>query len=334
MHDASPEDATGDGTDLAAGADLSVGGDAARQAWRERRRALERGRHFATPNGLVARRPWTRLDPALKVFERILKLAGLYRRGRANALNIAIKPVTVRLPHLPPAFEGYRVLQISDPHLDLLPDLADRIAELLHGISADLLLLTGDYRDRHWDPPEPGLALLQPILAAVEAPDGRFALLGNHDPAAAAAILEDMGLRVLLNETVTIERQDAALHLTGLDDVHSFYTEAARQALHEGGRPERPGCRIAAVHSSEVADWAAAAGVDLYLCGHTHGGQIRLPWGGPLIRRLRRCRAYSHGLWRHGDMIGYTSNGAGVATLPLRYNCPPEVALITLRRPA
>ena len=138
-----------------------------------------------------------------------------------------------------------------------------------------------------------------------------------------------MGLQVLLNQTVTIERKRDVVHVTGLDDVNSFYTEAAHAAL----RQPFEGCRIAAVHSPEVADLAARAGVDLYLCGHTHGGQIRLPWGGPLISHLRRYRNYSHGLWRHGDMLGYTSNGAGVSGIPLRYNCPPEVTLITLRRP-
>ncbi len=301
-----------------------------RQAWYDQRRDLERGGHNATPKGLVHRRRWRRLEPALKVFERLLQLSGLHARGRANALDIALKTITVRLANLPAAFDGYRILQISDPHLDLLPDLADRMTALLHGVSVDLLLLTGDYRDQHDDPPEPGLALLQPIVAAVDAADGCFALLGNHDPAASVAILEDMGLQVLLNQTVSIERRHDSLHLTGLDDVHSFYTEAAHGALRNGPT----GCRIAAVHSAEVADMAAAADIDLYLCGHTHGGQIRLPWGGPLISRLRRCRSYSHGLWRHGDMIGYTSNGAGVASIPVRYNCPPEVALIVLRRPA
>ncbi len=323
MHDASG------GIESDSGDDQAGQNDAARQAWHDQRRMLERGRHSATPKGLVPRRRWTRLDPALKLFERLLRLSGLHTRGRANALNITLKPITVTLANLPAAFDGYRILQISDTHLDLLPGLVDRMTALLHGVSVDLLLLTGDYRDRHDDPPESGLALLQPILAALDPPDGRFALLGNHDPAASAAILETMGLRVLLNQTVTIERQHGVLHLTGLDDVHSFYTEAAHDALRE----DRTGCRIAAVHSAEVADMAAAAGFDLYLCGHTHGGQIRLPWGGPLIHRLRRCRAYSHGLWRHGDMVGYTSNGAGVANIPIRYNCPPEVTLIVLRRP-
>lgn len=312
------------------GDDQIAQSDDLRQAWYVQRRNLERGGHNATLDGLIPRRRRPRLDPALKIFERLLQLSGLHARGRANALDIALKPITVTLANLPAAFDGYRILQISDPHLDLLPGLAERIMALLHGVSVDLLLLTGDYRDRHDNSPEPGLALLQPILAAVDAADGCFALLGNHDPAASVAILEGMGLQVLLNQTVSIERRHDTLHLTGLDDVHSFYTEAAHGALRDGPI----GCRIAAVHSAEVADIAAAAGIDLYLCGHTHGGQIRLPWGGPLISRLRRCRSYSHGLWRHGDMIGYTSNGAGVATIPIRYNCPPEVALIVLRRPA
>ncbi|MDP7549545.1 MAG: metallophosphoesterase [Alphaproteobacteria bacterium] len=313
-----------------AGDDQAGQYDASRRAWYDQRRRLEQGRHDATPMGRIPWRRWTRLRPALKLFEQLLRLSGLHARGLANALDITLKPITVTLQNLPAAFDGYRILQISDTHLDLLPGLVDRVTPLLHGLSVDLLLLTGDYRNHHDGPPEPGLALLQPILAALEPADGSFALLGNHDPADAVPILENMGLQVLLNQTVTIERPDGILHLTGLDDVHSFYTEAAHDALRE----DRTGCRIAAVHSAEVADLAAAAGVDLYLCGHTHGGQIRLPWGGPLMTRLRRCRAYSHGLWRHGNMVGYTSNGAGVATIPIRFNCPPEVALIVLRQGA
>ncbi|MDP6689951.1 MAG: metallophosphoesterase [Alphaproteobacteria bacterium] len=300
-----------------------------RNSWYDQRLSLEQGHFLSAPDGPFRKRKWASLDPALKLFEQVLRLSGLHGRGVNNAKNVSLKPITFQLPNLPAAFDGYRILQISDPHLDLLPDLSERIVSLLGGISVDLLLLTGDYRDRHDAAPETGLAILRPVLAAVDAPDGKIAILGNHDPAAAVPILEDMGLRVLLNQTIAIQRCGESLHLTSLDDVHSFYTDAAHRALQETVE----GCRIAAVHSAEVADLAAAAGIDLYLCGHTHGGQIRLPWGGPPVRNLRRCRDYSHGQWRHGAMQGYTSNGAGVATIPIRYNCPAEVALITLRRP-
>ncbi|MBT3534098.1 MAG: metallophosphoesterase [Rhodospirillaceae bacterium] len=296
--------------------------------WYDKRLALEQIPYKTTPDGPIRRRWWREIDPALRRLPPLLKLLGLYSPGRANALNISLREVMVELARLPACFDGYRIVQISDSHLDLLPELSGRMATLLTGVSTDLLLLTGDYRDSHKAPPEAGLALLQPVIKAIDIRDGAYALLGNHDPAAAVPILEDMGLTVLLNRTVTMTRPGGALHLTGLDDVHTFYTDAALAAL----QASHQGCRIAAVHSAEVADLAAEAGIDLYLCGHTHGGQICLPGGHPVVSHLFRCRAFSHGLWRQDDMIGYTSNGAGVSSIPIRFHCPPEIALITLRR--
>jgi hypothetical protein len=116
--------------------------------------------------------------------------------------------------------------------------------------------------------------------------------------------------------------------LTGLDDVHRFYTPAAKQALYDAPA----GFRVALVHSAEIADHAAAAGFDLYLCGHTHGGQICLPNGRAVFTRLRRCHFGARGEWRAGAMIGYTSNGLGVGEVPLRFNCRGEIAVVTLRR--
>ena len=118
------------------------------------------------------------------------------------------------------------------------------------------------------------------------------------------------------------------MYLTGVDDVHFFYSPAAHEAL----QASHSGFRIAAVHSPEAADVAAAAGVRLYLCGHTHGGQICLPGGRPLLTRLGRCRGFARGLWQCGEMVGFTSTGAGYSGIPIRFNCPPEVARITLKR--
>ncbi len=88
------------------------------------------------------------------------------------------------------------------------------------------------------------------------------------------------------------------------------------------------------MHSAEVADDADEAGYALYLCGHTHGGQISLPGGRPLVTHLKRCRHAASGLWRQGRMTGYTSRGVGVSDLPLRFNTRGEVVVITLRRSA
>ena len=154
------------------------------------------------------------------------------------------------------------------------------------------------------------------------------AVLGNHDPSVMADALAHFGITTLVNETLTIERDDARLVLTGLDDVHRFYTAAADAALTAAPA----GFRIALVHSAEIADRAAAAGFALYLCGHTHGGQICLPGGRALLTMLRRCHFGARGEWRCGAMIGYTSNGLGVGDVPLRFNSRGEIAVITLRR--
>jgi len=157
--------------------------------------------------------------------------------------------------------------------------------------------------------------------------DRRLAVLGNHDPVEMVEALAALGFETLVNRSVTLSRAGATVRVTGLDDVHSFYTPAARRALDE----PHDGFRIALIHSAEMADHAAAAGVGLYLCGHTHGGQICLPGGRVVFAQLVRCRYGASGLWRHGDMVGYTSSGLGVSPPTLRFNSRGGAALITLR---
>jgi predicted MPP superfamily phosphohydrolase len=164
--------------------------------------------------------------------------------------------------------------------------------------------------------------------AARTPPEGRLAVLGNHDPAAMVPPLEALGLRVLVNETLTIRRGDAALHFTGFDDVHYFYTEAADKAA--AAAPA--GFRIALVHSPEFAFNAARAGYRLYLCGHTHGGQVCLPGGVPILTANELGHRFVAGRWQHEGMQGFTSRGAGTSGLPVRFFSRGEVTLITLRR--
>ena len=137
-----------------------------------------------------------------------------------------------------------------------------------------------------------------------------------------------IGLTVLINRTHHVRRGAQALALTGIDDVHRYYTPAASAALaaHD---PQAFGIVLA--HSPEMAGEAAAAGHDLYLCGHCHGGQVCLPGGRPLITHLSRHRDLYAGLWRYGEMWGYTSRGAGLADPPVRFNCQGEVTEFRLR---
>jgi uncharacterized protein len=300
----------------------------ARAAWRARRRELERSPYRSTPEGARHRRLWGLFESVSHLADWGLWSVGLHARGVRNALDLRAHDLEIGFPDLPPAFDGFRILHVSDTHLDALPELAARAAELIRGLPADLLALTGDYRARTTGPFEQAVALLKPLLDAAQAPEGRLALLGNHDGADMVEPLEALGLRVLLNETATVRRRGEALQFTGVDDVHYFYTDRARWAL----RDAPAGFRIALVHSPELADVAAEAGCRLYLCGHTHGGQVCLPGGRPVLTHLVRCRAYAKGRWRCAAMEGYTSEGLGVSGAPLRFNSRGEIARITLRR--
>lgn len=300
------------------------------QDWAKRRHAIEGGRYWMGRAGPFARWRHKPLAAAMTVADALLKPTPVYSRGRRNALDLRRVEFEVALPGLPAAFEGYRILHVSDTHLDYFPELASAARSLLAGVEVDMLALTGDVQGLHRNPIEQATGLLMEALKDVRVNGPRLAVLGNHDPTGMAEELAREGFDVLVNRSMVLQRGGDTLRVTGLDDVNSFYTEAARRALDD----HRDEFRIALVHSPEVADDADAAGYAFYLCGHTHGGQICLPGGRPVLTRLRRCHHAASGLWRQGKMIGYTNRGLGVAGLPLRFNSRGEGAIITLRRSA
>jgi predicted MPP superfamily phosphohydrolase len=306
---------------------MSAVDPAARARWLERRVALERLNTKHTPFGVKPRHR-KQFRRAQRVLSVLLKAAGLYGRGRRNALDIRLTSEVFSFPDLPATFDGYRLLHVTDPHFDTLEGTDARVAELVRGCEADLLVLTGDYKRRVHGPFEHVLPALEQVLRAARTRDGAIALLGNHDPAAMVAPLEALGLRVLLNETISIARDEAHLHLTGCDDVHYFYTPDADAAL--AAAPA--GFRIALVHSPELAFHAARAGHRLYICGHTHGGQVCLPGGTPILTASELGHRFVSGRWQQDDMHGFTSRGAGTSGLPVRFFTRGEVTLITLRR--
>ena len=264
----------------------------------------------------------------LALFGVMLRICGLYERGIRNAHNIRLKRLDLAFQDLPPEFDGFRILQLNDLHVDFLPETLDAALELVSGERIDICVLTGDYRKRVSCPFGHILPDFERLLAQVRARGGIYAILGNHDCADMVPAFEGIGIEVLVNETRRIQRGRAQIHLTGTDDVHYYYTEAARAALEM--TPE--GFKIALVHSAELADVAAEAGFQLYLAGHTHGGQVCLPGGKPIITHMNSHRRYASGLWRHGTMVGYTTTGVGVSGLPVRFNTRGEAALITLNR--
>ncbi len=296
--------------------------------WAAQRLSIENSRHWISPAGRRARWRKRLFGSLLTVFDEAIRLTPLYRRGRRNALDLRLIELEFAFPELPWQFDGYRILHVSDTHLDAFPELANAARRLVGCLEVDMLALTGDVHGDHRAPIALSAGLLVEALGGVRVRGHRVAVLGNHDPVAMADALEHAGFDVLINRSLVLQREGENLRITGLDDVNCFYTEAARAALDDHAGE----FRIALVHSPEVADYADRAGYALYLCGHTHGGQICLPGGRPLITQLRRCRHAARGLWHQGSMTGYTSCGVGVSGSAVRFNSRGEVALITLRR--
>ena len=284
--------------------------------------APRRGRRHGQDNALLQ-------DARLVRWLRLaLRATGLYERGVRNALRPVERHIRMECAALPPALDGFRILHLSDLHIDGMGPLAETLAAMLCGISADLCVLTGDYRFDPDGPCEPVYGPLATVLQSVRARHGTFAILGNHDAPEIGFALERMGAVVLVNESVEIRAGGARFWLMGVDDTR----ESDRDQLTEAasGVP-RDAFRVLLAHTPELYEQAASLNVHVYLCGHTHAGQFRLPWVGPVLLNAACPRAYGGGHWRHRQMHGYTSAGAGCSLLPVRYNCPPEIAIVELR---
>lgn len=285
---------------------------------RKGRRAHGRGDYLLRHDRIIA--------PILRM---VLRSLGLYSRGVRNALNPTLRKVRINFPDLPSAFEGFRLLHLTDFHIDGVDGLAETLATRLGDLVADVCALTGDYRFETEGPCAAVYPRMRTVLSAIRARAGIFGVLGNHDAAEIAFELSNCGVRMLVNDAVELRRDGESIWLAGVDDPHYYGCDDLRRAL---GNVPAQSFKILLAHSPEMFAEAAEAGIHLYLCGHTHGGQICLPKWGPVLRNAQCPKAYTSGLWRHNGMWGYTSHGVGASMLPVRYNCPPEVALIELGR--
>jgi predicted MPP superfamily phosphohydrolase len=256
-----------------------------------------------------------------------LRLSGLYWRARRNAEQIRVRENEIRSAALPPRFDGFTILHLSDLHVDMNEGAMRRLVELARDLRYDLCVLTGDYRGKTYGPFAATLDGMARIRAHLAAPV--YGVLGNHDTIQMVPGLEAMGIRMLLNECEAIERGGERIYLAGIDDAHYFRVDNIEKA---GTAIPRGAFSILLSHTPEVYRQAAHADFDLLLSGHTHGGQICLPGAIPITLDSVLPRRLGAGAWRHHAMAGYTSVGAGSSIITARLNCPPEITLHRLRR--
>lgn len=258
----------------------------------------------------------------------VLKATGLYWRACRNAARVQIRHNDVRSATLPRAFDGFTLLHISDPHVEMNEGAMRHAIELLPGLTYDVCVLTGDYRAATAGPFEGALEGLAALCSRIKTPI--YGVLGNHDTIRMVPGLEDLGIKMLLNECEAIARGEARIYLAGIDDAHFFRVDNIEKAAE--GIPGEA-FSILLSHTPEVYRQAAHAGFALTLSGHTHGGQLCLPGAIPITLDSVLPRRMGAGPWIYNDMAGYTSVGLGSSIIAARLNCPPEITLHHLRGP-
>lgn len=256
----------------------------------------------------------------------LLKFTGLRILGERSYLEPRLTENLVHLDRLPPAFDGLRILQLTDLHFDLCLALADKVRALVAGLDYDVCLITGDFRDSLLERGRAGIDASAALIGELRQPV--LGCLGNHDLAADLPLLEAAGIRILVNEHTWIQRGTQRLYFAGVDE--SSYMETDDPVAAMDGIPAGA-CTVMMSHAPGNYAAVAAAGPDLMLAGHTHGGQICLPGGWAPLTHCKCPRQMVRGAWRHGRMQGYTSSGTGACRVPARFFCPGEIVTHTLR---
>ena len=250
------------------------------------------------------------------------KLTGLYRRGLKNAADVQVRKTDLAFASLPKAFEGFTLLHISDLHVDMNNGAMQRLMQLVPSLEYDICVLTGDFRGATFGPFETVIEGIARMCALLKSPV--YGVLGNHDTIQMVPALEDLGIRMLLNECVSLWRANEQIYLVGIDDAHFYRVDNIEKAA---STIPPASFTVLLSHTPEVYRHAAHAGFDLLLSGHTHGGQICLPRSVPITLDSVLPRRFGSGIWRYHEMIGYTSVGVGSSVVPIRLNCPPEITL-------
>jgi predicted MPP superfamily phosphohydrolase len=290
---------------------------------------MDRGRVLAQRGQPVA---GTRtLDPeVVKLRKAHVPFASLRRLGAHNDVyDIEVTRHEVFIDDLPASFDGYRIAFLTDTHVASFMRRGlyrEAVAQAMR-FDPDLVLLGGDFIT--WEKHIPLMA--EVLLSGLEARDGVYAVLGNHDYWAGAdgviAAMTARGVRFLVNRSIALRRGDDAISLVGVDEVYRGNPDVDTAFARVD--PRIPCLGLS--HHPDVIDFLAGRRVDLLVCGHTHGGQIRVPFFGSIVVPSKHEARYASGFHRDERVLMYVSRGIG-AIPPLRILCKPEVATFTLRR--
>ncbi|MFN8527507.1 MAG: hypothetical protein U0670_02735 [Anaerolineae bacterium] len=231
-----------------------------------------------------------------------------------------------------------RVMHLGDLHLERIGLREQRVNILIESLKPDLILFSGDFVNISYQYDPEAEQGVRTVIGAWRAPMGVLAVAGTPAVEPLGRVISFTqgldGLRLLLNDWQSFETPVGVVHVLGLVTTHHLPLD--RSALTEAltNAPETPGLRVLLTHSPDIAPEAAAAGFDLYVCGHTHGGQIRLPFIGALLTSSHYGQRFVKGKYRLEQMTLYVTRGLGMEGFGApraRFLCPPEIVLWEIR---
>lgn len=245
--------------------------------------------------------------------------------GLPNALEW--KRVQVPIPGLNPQLAGTRILHLSDLHMRRRWGCGyDALIDRIKAARPDLLVITGDFVEDKRDY-RPAWPMVRRLIEPLQAKWGIYGVLGNHDSEMLGVHLADLGVHLIEGQRVMV---GDGLELLGFPGIER--SDLDPQFIHSLPHPTPGTVRIALCHYPDLFDDISPVKPNLYLCGHTHGGQICLPGGWPLVTHSQGARRYARGIHRRGQTWFIVNRGLGAGKVPVRLFCPPEIIEIELVR--
>ncbi|MCA9952105.1 MAG: metallophosphoesterase [Anaerolineales bacterium] len=267
----------------------------------------------------------------------IAAAAVLYYATHIEPTRLGLTHLRLTSDRLVPGTPPLRIMHITDIHVERLTKRENQILQMVEKAQPDLIVLTGDYVNLSYNEDRETYKQVRVFLSRLSAPYGIYATLGTPPVDLrdwVAPLFDGLPITLMREESQKIELgRGRRLYLVGMDCTHDIPTDAARlKRIMKTVNVDAP--QVLLYHSPELMPQASEHEIDLYLCGHTHGGQVRLPFIGPLLTSSQLGRQYVMGLYHNGRTQLYVSRGVGLEGLSaprVRFLTPPEITLVTLR---
>lgn len=299
----------------------------------EKRKTKEARRHFLYLTRETSQKIYLIcLNLAIQLFRMICNITSISKIAYRHAHDLKYIEKVFYFENLPEGFDGYRILFLTDIHIDKVQNLADKLLKIIDEAQFDICVMGGDYAYRYKGKNiQITKDFYSKLILLLKGKNKEiYGILGNHDLYAFGQFLEQIGVIMLLNESVRLQKNNSSIYLSGIDDASYYHTHDFYSC--EEGINSSDAFKILLSHTPDIYQQADKFHYSLSLSGHTHGGQICLPGGFPVITNTKTPKKIAKGYWNYNHLQGITSNGIGCSAFTGRLFCPPEVIAVLLKK--